>query len=151
MNELDVFSSPLSLLLHCKEQKFTKWEMRKKSYSQIQERLEDYLQRLLHAILWQQSEIWDKINDFLVKTNRVKLAARKVENVNRPITTEEIEKMTQSLLSKKATETIWLPCSGYLTLKEEVITKLFIIPDEILFNHSIKQQTLISKPEKYIQ
>ena len=125
--------------------------MRKKSYSQIQERLEDYLQRLLHAILWQQSEILDKVNDFLVKTNRVKLAPREVENVNRPIPIEEIEMMIQSLLSKKATETIELPCSVYLTLKEEVITKLFIIPDEILFNHSIKQQTLILKPEKYIQ
>lgn len=95
--------------------------MRKKSYSQIQERLEDYLQGLLHAILWQQSEILDKINDFLVKTNRAKLAARKVENVNRPITLEEIKKMTSSLLSKKATETIWLPCPVDLTLKEEVI------------------------------
>ena len=46
--------------------------------------------------------------------------------------------MIQSLLFKKATEIIWFPCSVYLTLKEEVITKLFIIPDESLFNHSIK-------------
>lgn len=71
--------------------------------------------------------------------------------MNRPITIEEIEMMIQSLLSKKATEIIWLPCSVYLTLKEEVITKLFIIPDESLFNPSIKQQTLILKPEKYVQ
>ena len=58
--------------------------------------------------------------------------------MNRPITIEEIEMMIQSLLFKKATEIIWFPCSVYLTLKEEVITKLFIIPDESLFNHSIK-------------
>ena len=99
----------------------------------------------------------EEMDTFLEKHNLPKLNHEEIENINRPITSTEIETMIKNLPTKKSPGPDGFTGKFYQTFREEltpILLKLFQnIADEGKLPHSIYEATitLIPKPDKDVK
>ena len=96
----------------------------------------------------------EEMNKFLEKYNFLKLNQEEIENLNRPITSTEIETVIRNLPTNKSPGPDSFTAEFYQKLREElapIILKLFQkIPEEGKLPNSFYEATitLIRKPDK---
>ena len=114
--------------------------------AEIQRIMRDYYKQLYANIM----DNLEEIDKFLEKHNLTRLNQEKTENINRPITSTEIETVIKNLTTNKSPGPDGFTGKFYQTFREE-LTKLFqnIAEGGTLSNSFSKVTiTLIPKPDK---